>query len=127
MKRKRIGVALGVLMSTSACFAQTDWIEIDDAGAFPDVSGAQSTFGPGLLEHISGSTDVNVGDWVDAYVIDIVAPQFFYATTDPAFDSTARRNDRMDGRSFQTYEAFWAFYISERRWPDRVSGGGRTR
>ena len=35
----------------------------------------------------------------------------------PMLDSKARGNDGMDGRAFQTYEAFWAFYVGEHRRP----------
>jgi hypothetical protein len=92
MKRKGIASITGVFLCASTAFAQIDWIEDGDAGAFPDASGAQGTVGAGLLEHISGGTDVSAGDWTDAYYIDIVAPQFFYATTDSRFDATASSN-----------------------------------
>ena len=63
------------------------WLEVDDAPEFPSGCG-QPVAGTGLAASITGSTSTAEGDYVDAYLIDIVEPEAFFATTSAATDAS---------------------------------------
>lgn len=79
---------LGLIAATSlvGVAAAGTWTESGDAGDF-FTSPAQVTDGTGALTQIVGATGGS--DFVDAYLINIVDPAAFYATTDETFDSNA--------------------------------------
>jgi hypothetical protein len=76
----------GSLLGVPATAQQ--WNEQDDAPSSP-TSEAQVVAGSGPLESISGATSTGGDDFVDAYVIDVINAQSFYATTSSAWDEDA--------------------------------------
>jgi hypothetical protein len=69
-----------------AAGASADWNEMGDAGEL--AATAQQT-GSGILHLISGMTNSGGGDYCDAYLINIVDVDAFYATTSPNDDGDA--------------------------------------
>jgi len=73
-----------ITVTATAIASGPKWTEMGDAGSLP--SGSQSTVGSGTLGFINGSlgTSTLAGiDFEDMYVIRIVNPTIFRATTDP--------------------------------------------
>lgn len=79
-----VGVVAITLTATATAFGPK-WTETGDAGPLP--SGAQSTMGIGMLGFINGGVGMSslLGDidFEDMFLINIVDPMNFRATTDP--------------------------------------------
>jgi hypothetical protein len=88
MSIRTYGFAIAALAALAPAATGQDWIEIGDAPEFPAGCG-QPVTGTGMVGTISGATSTGDDDFVDAYLIDIVNPRKFYATTTPAMDPRA--------------------------------------
>jgi hypothetical protein len=86
MREWAIGGGLSVIVAGAAM--GQDWVESGDALKFPGGS-AQQVIGSGPLHRISGLTNTGTDDFVDAYVIELIDAENFYATTSSAWDPDA--------------------------------------
>jgi hypothetical protein len=77
-----------IVLAVASGAAAQSWSEIDDAPEFPAGCG-QPVTGTGLVQVISGETSTAKGDSVDSYLIEIVQPEAFFATTSPGMDADA--------------------------------------
>ena len=71
-------------LTASATASGPKFTEMGDAGSLP--AGAQTTMGMGMMTGINGSMGMTLlagGDFEDMYLINIVDPMNFRATTDP--------------------------------------------
>jgi MYXO-CTERM domain-containing protein len=120
---KKVVFSCAILAMGTTAMAQS-WSEVGDAGNFPGVGGAQATMGVGALTTISGNTGTAGGDLEDAYMINIVNPAAFIATTDVVFNGAAfadfdtrlwlfdmagnvvMGNDDVDGAAGSTFKSF---------------------
>lgn len=78
----------GMLVAIVVGNLAAHYIENGDAPAFPDGCG-QPVTGTGAVDTIFGTTDADAGDLADAFLVDIIDPEAFYATTSHAMDADA--------------------------------------